>query len=389
MPYIRRPSRLVLVVLGFAACAINAVGDGLEALVTRAGEEVTTIDPIRRLREDDRVLDGTKIHIPAGQSAAFLCSTDRWIELHGPRIWTLAPGACDLGDLQDLGTFRRLIADAGRYEIVSSILVRRRSVRDVNDQSIALSPRGTAVREPRPLLVWRALHQPGDKNAEYVIEITGWDAPHSVPARRADCRTDPSWGGIRVCTSPWPRKHPELNPGQSLFWKVGYRPSIAAPIVQEKKPAYFSRPTQPVLEEIEANQEKLAGLQLNTTRRSLAMAGLYAKRHLYIEALEQIRIISEREAALQVTVGDLYLTMGLTEFALRQYRTVLKNTDESAAIAAAAYGLGLSLSAIRRFEEAVDAFQQAREQYENSGYPAQAKDAQEAQEEAAMRSIQR
>ncbi len=383
MTHPRLIRHLVFAALGFAAGAASATGDRLEALVTRVDEEVTTGDPIRRLREDDRIPEGTMIHIPAEESVALLCSSDRWIELRGPRTWTLAPGACDPGTLQDLGTFRRLVPHAGRYEIASLFLVRRRSVRAEPDQPIVLSPRQTAVREPRPPLVWRALHRQGDEKAEYEIEITGLNTPYLLSAWQADCRVQPSWGNMRVCTSPWPEEHSGLKRGKRLFWNVGYRASIAAPLVQIRKPVRVSHPSLEASEQLERSLEKLVALPLNATHRSLAAAGLYAEQQLYAEALNQLQEITERDDALQITIGDLYLAMGLAELASERYREILATAPEAATEAAAAYGLGRSLSALQQLDDAIEAFRRAQEQYENGGYTKLAEDAREAQEAVA------
>lgn len=373
---------MILVALGLGTDNAQAAGERFKALVTWVDDRVTVSSSpegaIRQLRDGELIVEGTKVHLPAGQKLGLLCSSDHWIELRGSLDWILTPDACEPGEL-DLGTFRWLVADAGRYDLVAGIWVKKRPVRDDPDRAIALSPRRTAVRQSRPTVVWRALHPPEDESGEYEIEISGLETPHFVPAQQAGCRIEPAWGNLRVCTAPWPQGHPGLEPGRVLFWNVGYRASIAAPMVREKESARVSRPSHKVVEQLEASLEKLAARPLNPIDRSLVTAGLLAEKQLYAEAIEELRQIPETDPTLQIAIGDLYLAMELNELADELYQNVLDATDDPLTEAAAAYGLGRSATALRQFEEAIRAFGRASELYATDGYNEYSELAREAQ----------
>ncbi|HSU84146.1 MAG TPA: hypothetical protein VLR69_17130, partial [Thermoanaerobaculia bacterium] len=121
----------------------------------------------------------------------------------------------------------------------------------------------------------------------------------------------------------------------------------------------------------------IATLPLDKASRLLLTAGTYARHGLYTDA------IASYEEALQaqeipearVTLGDLYLTVGLAALADREYRQALTGAPAPAAQAAAELGLGQVAYVRKLFDDARAHLDRARELYIKLGLPAEAESA--------------
>jgi tetratricopeptide (TPR) repeat protein len=133
---------------------------------------------------------------------------------------------------------------------------------------------------------------------------------------------------------------------------------------------------------VQESLRHVATLPLDKASRLLLTAGAYVEGGLYADAIatysEALQAQEMPEA--RVTLGDLFLAVGLTALADREYRQVLAGTPDAAAQAAAELGLGYVAYFLNRFDDARAHFDRARKLYVTLGLPVEAADAQAAAE---------
>jgi tetratricopeptide (TPR) repeat protein len=119
---------------------------------------------------------------------------------------------------------------------------------------------------------------------------------------------------------------------------------------------------------------QIAMLPIDNTSRLLLTAGADAQHGLSADAIatydEALQAHEVPEA--RVTLGDLYLSLGLVGFADREYRQVLTGAPEAAAQAAAELGLGQTAFLRKHFGDARAHFERARALYASIGLAAEA-----------------
>ena len=393
-------SRLLFAIV-FGLIAASSPVQGLEALVTWTDPEVTVSGEItgvgqptgQPLRQWDRLPEGTRIHLPTERKASLLCSSDHWIDLQDTSTWNVTPHSCARGRRLELGTYRRLTPRAGRYVTENNTMVRKRSVRSGTAQAIMLSPRHSSVTEARPTFVWRGLHTADAHDAEYELHLSGMPRPLRMPLRDLECHPDDNWGTQVVCRAPWPAAYPALEEGQKVFWQIGFRSTITAPLIQAKNKVPIERLSAEASTRLAEGLKEINSLPLDAAQQSLLNAGLFAQHRLYPEAIDAyrdlIRQVSPREAldrnTVTVTIGDLYLSMGLLHLAEAAYHEALMSPDRVVQAAAAA-GLGDSLTKRRAFAEAAEHYRRAQARYTAAGWTHEAAAAEAAAVDAERRS---
>ncbi len=367
MTWYRAVPAAVIVSLQLVPGAAPAA-DELSAVATQvAGTVTVTAGPegkeVRRLEPFGLVRTGDEINVPAGGRVGLACSSDRWIELTGPELRTLTPAACADGRPLEPGSYRSMAPRGGRFRTIEGVMVLERGTREPAVDVMVLSPRETAVLAARPLLRWR--REPGA--IEYQIEITGLGNRQTIGAAQVRCRPEAAWDGLTVCSLPLPESYSDLAPGKTASLNVGYRTSIAAPFVTVEEGVSIKR-----LDDGKKVRERLAAigaLPVAELIRALLAAGVYAEHRLYADAIAAYRRAATLlpSAPVEVTLGDLYLEVGLLRFAARHYQAALDTNAGPAVEAAAAFGFGRAHYGVHNYGEARERFQQAAALYSELG----------------------
>ncbi|HTG34079.1 MAG TPA: hypothetical protein VLB76_14210 [Thermoanaerobaculia bacterium] len=238
-----------------------------------------------------------------------------------------------------------------------------------------MSPRDTAVMEACPLLVWTRVPDA----VEYEIEIRGAvGASIRLAADDLHCGSGSGpWHDLEICSWAPSGKWPALEPEKPVFLRFGSRQASTAPWRQVRE-AYQIH-LLPVNDQrsVRERLRQIDRLLVDKASRLLLTAGAYAQGGLYADAIatydEALRAQEMPEA--RVTLGDLYLTLGLTGLADREYRQVLAGAPDPAAQAAAELGLGYVSYFRKLFGDARAHFERSRELYTRLGLPAEAEDA--------------
>ncbi|MFY9823691.1 MAG: tetratricopeptide repeat protein [Thermoanaerobaculia bacterium] len=329
---------------------------------------------VRRASQRQILRRGEVVHVPSGAQAALICSTETLVSLTGPRDWILDATACGQGLPLPESSYRNLASYAGRILPRNGALLLELETRngEVGLGPILLSPRNTAVMDACPLLVWTRVSDA----AEYEIEVRGPVAT-SIRLAAGDLHCGHGsgpWHDLDVCSWVPSGKWPALVPETPVFLRFGSRQALTASLRQVREvyqihrlPVNDQRSVQEVLRQI-------AGLPLDKASRLLLTAGAYAQGGLYADAItsysEALQAKEMPEA--RVTLGDLYLAIGLTALADREYRQVLAGAPDAAAQAAAELGLGQAAYSRKLFSDARAHFERAHELYTTLDLPAEA-----------------
>ena len=329
------------------------------------------------------IRQGESLHLSPGAEVTLICSTERLESLTGPRDWVLDAEACGRGVGLPESSYRNLVAYAGRILPRKGSLLLEMEPRNV-DLGLALtllSPRMTAVMDTAPRLVWTEV--PGA--VEYEIKVRG-PVNLTILVATAELQCGPGsapWKGLDVCVWKPSGKWPLLEPEKSVSLQLSSRQDSAAPF----------RPGQGIDEihllaadEQRSMKERLrqiAALSMDEASRRLLAAGAYAQSGLYADAIAGYdAALQEREIPeARVTLGDLYLTIGLAALADREYRQVLNVAPADSAVRAAAeLGRGQAEYLRKNYGCARAHFETARALYSGLGLSDEADAAREAAE---------
>jgi hypothetical protein len=352
---------------------LTAVLIQIEGQVTLSSERRAEFRSVRLARQRQVIRRGEIVHVPAGAWVELICSTETLVSLQGPRDWVLDAMACGRGLALPESSYRNSAPRAGRLLPQNGVLLLEFEPRDWDAGPVLLSPRDTAVMDPRPPLVWTRVPDA----VEYEIEIRG---PVDLSIRVAaddlhcGCGSGP-WRDLDVCSWAPSGKWPALKPEEPLFLTIGYRQTTltaSLPQVRERyKVHLLSVEGQSTVQE---GLRQIAALPMDEAPRLFLTAGIFAQSGLYADAIatydEALKAQEVPEA--RVTLGDLYLANGLADLAGHEYRQVLAGAPDPAAQAAAELGLGYASYFRRRFSDARTHFERAREAYARLGLPAEA-----------------
>src|SRR5215203_509200 len=311
---------------------------------------------------------GDRVNVRSGAGAGFVGSMDRWVELSGVKDQPLSESLCLAGKPLPPGTYRRLAPAAGKMISLKGVLVFEGETRGDEDEDFAiplvLSPRRTAVLDPRPKILWT---QVADAT-EYAIELSG-PGRFLIRLDAGQVACGERWGDAVVCSMPYPDSAPDLPPGTLSFLSVGARRGLAAPLRAEARPNRIQRLSLDKAEEVRTRLESLRNLPLDDATRGLLEADLYAHEGLFADAILAYRkALSHGDAPeIRVTLGDAYLKIGLLRLAARTYQEVLDGTSGLAIQASAELGLGRIEHIRRSSERAACHFRKARDLYLSVG----------------------
>jgi tetratricopeptide (TPR) repeat protein len=356
---------------------LTAVLTQIDGQVTLSPESRAEFRSVGRAAQRQIIRQGVVVHVPTGAQAALICSTETLVSLAGPRDWVLDAVACGRGLPLPESSYRNLTSYAGRILPKNGALLLELETRNVEAGlgPILLSPRDTAVMDAHPRLVWTRVPDA----IEYEIELRGAVGTSiRLAADDLHCGLGSGpWHDLDVCSWAPSGKWPALEPERPVFLKLGSRQTLTGSLRQVRE-AYqihlLSVNAQRSLREV---LRQIATLPMDKAGRLLLTAGAYAKGGLYADAIttydEALQAQEMPEA--RVTLGDLYLTIGLTALADREYRQVLAGAPAPAAQAAAELGLGQVAYCHKLFSDARAHFERARELYTSLGLPAEAEEA--------------
>jgi hypothetical protein len=363
---------------------LTAVLTQIDGQVTLSSESGAEFRSVRRAAQRQVIRRGEVVHVPAGAQVTLVCSTETLVSLTGPRDWGLDATACGRGLRLPESSFRNLTSYAGRILPKKGVLLLELEIRHVELGlgAILLSPRNTAVKDAHPRLIWTQV-----PNAiEYEIKLRG-PVETSIQLTAADfhCgRGSGPWHDLDVCSWAPSVKWPALEPEQPVFLEFGSRQSSAASLHQVRERYQIHLLSVNDQRSVEEGLRQIAMLPVDKASRLLLTAGAYAQGGLYADAIatydEALQAQEMPEA--RVTLGDLYMTLGLTALADREYRQVLAGTPGPAVQAAAELGLGQVAYFRKLFGDAQAHFERARKLYAAFGLSTEAEDARAAAAQA-------
>jgi tetratricopeptide (TPR) repeat protein len=229
--------------------------------------------------------------------------------------------------------------------------------------------------DARPRLVWTQVPDA----IEYEIKLRG---PVETSIRLAAddlyCgHGSGPWLDLDVCSWVPSAKWPALEPEKPVFLKLGSRQALTTPLRQVREVYQIHLLSVNDQRVVQENLRQIATLPVDKASRLLLTAGIYADGGLHADAIATYNeaLQAQERPEARVTLGDLYLTIGLTALAERESRQVLAGAPDSAAQAAAELGLGQVAYFRKLFSDARAHFEHARALYTTLGLPAEAEDA--------------
>lgn len=355
---------------------LTALLTRIEGQVTLSLESRAELRSVRHAAQRQVLRSGAVVHVPAGARATLICSTEMLVSLEGPQEWVLDAASCGRGRALPKTSYRNMTTYAGRILPRSGALLLEFEPRGIETGlgPTLLSPRDTATLDAHPRLVWTR----GPGALDYEIKLRG-AVEMSIPLAVDDLQCGPGtgpWRGLDVCSWSPSGRWPALKPEQPVSLSVSFRSTATASFRQVRETWQVRLLSLDDQRSVQEGLRQLAELPLDEASRLLLTAGAYARAGLYADAMaaydEALRAQEMPEA--RVTLGDLYLTAGLTSLAEREYRQVVAGAN-SAARAAAEFGLGQAAYFRRQFDDARAHFERARELYTALGLSAEAEEA--------------
>jgi hypothetical protein len=326
------------------------------------------------------------VRVPESGAVGIVCSNRRYVRLQGPASWSLTEKSCLGGKELTPGEYALIVPHAGRFKVVSGLQSLEREIRGGDgDDPLApklLSPRNTVLRSPRPTVSWLRL----PAAVEYRVEWSGHRAGYDTRLVAGDVACAADRDGADVCSLPWPPDRLDLAPDETFFLRVAARGGIVEPW-HWTDPVEVRTPRVSAAVTLEGRLRDLESLGLEGSALDIARAGLLAQGELYADAAEGYRraLAAAPTPELRVTLGDVYLAMGLLQFAEPRYREATREGGPSVR-AAATFGLGRIEYARARYREAAMDFRQARELFAGQKLGEEEAAARQAAERAAARS---
>lgn len=359
---------------------LTAVLTQIEGQVTLSRESQPELRSVRRATQRQVIRRGETVHLPTGAQLTLICSTETLVSLTGPRDWVLDATACGRGLPLPAKSYNNLASYAGRILPRNGSLLLELETRNVEMGlgPILLSPRNTAVIDANPSLTWTRVPEA----IEYEIEIRGpIESSIRVAAGPLHCgHSSGPWHDLDVCSWTPSGRWPVLEPEKSVFLKLGYRQTLTASFRQVREVYQINRLSVNDQRGLQEGLRQIAILPVDKASRLLLTAGAYAQVRLYADAIATYHeaLQAEEIPEARVTLGDLYLSIGLTALADREYRQILASTSSTATQAAAELGLGQVAYFCKHFGDAQAHFERARGLYTILGLPAEAEEAQAA-----------
>jgi tetratricopeptide (TPR) repeat protein len=161
---------------------------------------------------------------------------------------------------------------------------------------------------------------------EYVLHLGGAGAFDDLPLRadQLSCGEDEVAAPKRVCSAPWPAAAWRLKAGLSYFLTISARTGMASPLrPSEPSDLYLLADTEAT--EVQSSVKEIQRLALDPATNDLLLAGLYAEKELYDDAIAAyVRARrSQPSPVVLVTLGDIYRKTSLYRWAFQAYDQAL------------------------------------------------------------------
>jgi len=321
--------------------------------------------------------------VEKGASVTFVCRNNKLYRVTGQTTVLVNGQTCGSGQALPKQSVPAVKPDQGRVRSVNGSAVIEGETReresDYGQLPIIISPRNTALLDPKPLISWVEV----SGSSEYVLSLSGLAAFDDVvvDAESLTCGANAQTAPNRVCSLPWPAQW-TLEPDQRYFLTISARTGIAAPLRPSEASALRTLPADAAAQ-VQAEAATLQALKLDPVTQNYLLAGLYAEHGLFDAA---ITAYVDAEASQQapvpaVALGDLYLQVKLQRFAFNAYQRALdelaaQDQDDPAVHAAAEFGISLVYYSRANYKEAEAHLVTAQGFYTQSGGTAQLKDVQ-------------
>ena len=240
---------------------------------------------------------------------------------------------------------------------------------------ILLSPRNTAVMEASPRIVWTQVPDA----VEYEIKLRG-PVGTSIRLTAADLHCGKGsgpWHDLDVCSWTPAGQWPALEPEKPVLLELGSRQALMAPLRQVR--GFYEIHLLAIDDQrsVRESLRQIDTLPVDRVSRLLLTAGAYVRGGLYADAIATYdeALQGQEMPEARVTLGDLYLSIGLTALAGREYRRVPAGAPASVAQAAAELGLGYVSYFGKLYSDARSHFERSRQLYTRLGLPAEAENA--------------
>lgn len=285
-----------------------------------------------------------------------VCSTNHLVTLPGGSEHRLTVEVCRSGTALPPGTYGRLTSRGGRMHNVQGALVFERITRAPDEAAgvpILLSPRNTAIHEPRPALVWTRVPDAW----EYEISVRG-DITFVETLDASRCTPGPE--SETVCSTPYPEDAPDLPPGGLVQVTLGAR-TRNGPMRQEQAPLWIRRLSPARADQLSARLNELSSLPAGDVAHRLLAAGIHAEQGSYGEAIRLYReaLTLQEIPEVRVTLGDVCLAVGLASHARQSYERAAVRAEPPVQ-AAVEYGRGRVELAYGHHGPALSHFKKAR-----------------------------
>jgi tetratricopeptide (TPR) repeat protein len=356
---------------------LTAVLTQIEGQVTLSSESRAEFRSVRRAAQRQVIRRGEVVHVPAGAQVTLICSTEMLMSLTGPRDWVLDATACGRGLSLPKSSYRNLASYAGRILSKSGALLLELESRyvEVGLGPILLSPRNTAVMDAHPRLAWTQVPDA----IEYEIKLRGpVETSIRLTADDFHCgHGSGPWHDLNVCSWMPSAKWPALEPDKAVSLEFSSRQASTASFRQLREVYQIHLLSVNDRRSVQEGLSQIATLPVDKASRLLLTAGAYVQGGLYADAITTYdkALKTQEMPDARVTLGDLYLTIGLIALADREYRQVLTGTPDPATQAAAELGLGQVAYFRKRFSDAQAHFERARALYTTLGLLAEAEEA--------------
>ena len=361
---------LVAAILSHWPLQHPALADTLSAVITEVDGSVTAVTEasegeIHRVYRRDVLNEGTGIRVPSGGRLGLVCSTDDWVELTGPLEWQLTTEQCEAGRKLP-GTYRGVAPSGARARTKGAVLVAERPIQKTDGEATVLSPRQTALRDPRPDLRWCLV--PGA--VEYEIDLTGLAGRKRVTASEAHCQTDQDCVTGGACMLRFPEEHPGLESARTYAINVGYRKGPGERLIMGDTAQELQLLSPEEIRRVDESLAAIQALPMGEAARALLEAGILAEHRLVGEAIGAYRRASSEEGCgpdAYLGLGDLYLDSGLYFLALQSYKAALVKSEGAAAQASALFGMGRLFAARGVYKTALKHLRRAADLYGEAG----------------------
>lgn len=305
---------------------------------------------------------GAKIRVPEGGSAGVVCSDRHFVRISGPAVWSVSQESCARGWPLSESQFALIAPKAGRFQVVSDILVLERQLQ-VNPRldprnPLIISPRKGFLRSFQPTVITTRV-----PTADmYIVEWWRSDGARDELLSRTPV-IDESCRGGDFCSFPWDSPNISLRPGGLYLISVLARDRETG-ILTSEPPTEISVPDDDRSQRVQTEMAQLENLGFSGWDLKAARAGVLAQQSFFTDAIEAYRKVLTKAPSpeIRVTLADLYFTVELNDLAMPLYTEVLES-DSPAAQAAAAFGLGRVEYEKKNYREAAGRFEQAGKGY--------------------------